>query len=57
MDNDDLNRITKWTAEKLGAVIVLAICDGSETYVVRKGVDRTKVADKLREMAREVENT
>ncbi len=54
---DDASRITKWAAEKLGAVMVLTVCDGFETYVVRKGADRRLVAEKLREMAREVEET
>lgn len=57
MNNDDLDRITEWTAQKLGAVAVIVICDGGQTYRVRNNANRMLVADKLREMAREVENT
>lgn len=54
---DDLVRITNWTAAKLDAVLVIVLCDEAWFYVVRKGLDRQVVADKLRAMAREVEET
>jgi hypothetical protein len=56
-DKGDIDRITTWTATKLGAAAVVTICDEHQTYAVRKGVDRMKVAQTLRELAREVEET
>lgn len=55
--NADMNRITAWAATKMAAVMVLTLCDQADTYVIRSGVDRHLVAEKLRKMAYEVENT
>ena len=51
-----VEKIADWTAKKVDADFVLVTRGGDWTYIVREGVNRMKLAEKLREVAREVEN-
>jgi hypothetical protein len=51
-----IDKILNWTAQKTDADFVLLTRGGDWTYTVREGANRMKLAEKLREVAREVEN-